>query len=81
MAQNIGAKEPRRAKRGLVYGIAASLAVGIVIGYFAFFHGDLLAGIFVSGKDPAVIASASAAARAMILLYSARALLFASFTI
>ena len=59
VAQNIGAKEPRRAKRGLVYGIAASLAVGIVIGYFAFFHGDLLAGIFVSGKDPAVIAAAA----------------------
>ena len=50
VAQNIGAKEPRRAKRGLVYGIATSLAVGIVIGYFAFFHGDLLAGIFVSAK-------------------------------
>lgn len=59
VAQNMGAKEPGRARRGLVYGIAASLAVGVVMGYFTFFHGDLLAGIFVSGKDPAVIAAAA----------------------
>lgn len=59
VAQNMGAGEPQRARRGLVYGIAASLAVGIVMAYFTFFHGDLLAGLFVSGKDPAVIAAAA----------------------
>ncbi len=59
VAQNMGANEPQRARRGLVYGIAASLAVGVVMAYFTFFHGDLLAGLFVSGKDPAVIAAAA----------------------
>lgn len=59
VAQNMGAGEPQRARRGLVYGIAASLAVGVVMAYFTFFHGDLLAGLFVSGKDPAVIAAAA----------------------
>lgn len=59
VAQNMGANEPQRARRGLVYGIAASLAVGVVMAYFTFFHGDLLAGLFVSGKDPAVITAAA----------------------
>ncbi len=59
VAQNMGANEPQRARHGLVYGIAASLAVGVVMAYFTFFHGDLLAGLFVSGKDPAVIAAAA----------------------
>lgn len=59
VAQNMGANKPQRARRGLVYGIAASLAVGVVMAYFTFFHGDLLAGLFVSGKDPAVIAAAA----------------------
>ncbi|MBQ6692600.1 MAG: MATE family efflux transporter, partial [Clostridia bacterium] len=57
VAQNMGAKEPGRAKRGLFCGIAASLAVGALMFYLSFFHGDILSGIFVSGKDPAVIAA------------------------
>ena len=59
VAQNMGANEPMRARRGLIYGIAASFVVGIVMAYFTFFHGDLLAGLFVSGKDPEVIAAAA----------------------
>ena len=57
VAQNIGASEYKRAKKALWYGIASSLAVGIVVGYFSFFHGDILAGIFA--EDAAIIAPAA----------------------
>ena len=57
VAQNVGALRYDRAKKALLYGIATSLAVGIVIGYFTFFHGSLLAGIFA--KDAAIIAPAA----------------------
>lgn len=54
-AQNRGAQKPERAKKALGYGILTSIAVGLVIGYFTFFHGDLLSRIF--SKDTAVIAA------------------------
>ncbi len=57
VAQNIGASKYDRAKKALWYGIASSLAVGIVVGYFSFFHGDILAGIFA--KDSAIIVPAA----------------------
>ena len=57
VAQNIGAQRPDRARKALFYGIASSLAVGIVMAYLNFFHGDLLSGIFA--KDPEIIAAAS----------------------
>ncbi len=57
VAQNIGAKKYDRARKALWYGIATSLAVGIVIGCFSFFRGDILAGIFA--KDAAIIAPAA----------------------
>ena len=57
VAQNMGALKYDRAKKALWYGIASSLAVGIVVGYFSFFHGDILAGIFA--KDAAIIAPAA----------------------
>ena len=57
VAQNIGASKYDRAKKALWYGIASSLAVGIVVGYFSFFHGDILAGIFA--KDTAIIVPAA----------------------
>lgn len=57
VAQNMGALKYERAKKALWYGIASSLAVGIVIGCFTFFHGDILAGIFA--KDAALIAPAT----------------------
>lgn len=57
VAQNIGAQRFDRAKRALFYGIATSLTVGIAVGYFSFFHGDILAGIFA--KDTAIIAPAA----------------------
>ncbi|MBR6650932.1 MAG: MATE family efflux transporter [Clostridia bacterium] len=57
VAQNIGASKHDRARKALWYGIASSLAVGIVVGYFSFFHGDILAGIFA--KDVSIIAPAA----------------------
>lgn len=57
VAQNMGALKHDRAKKALWYGIASSLAVGIVVGYFSFFHGNLLAGIFT--QDAAIIAPAT----------------------
>ena len=57
VAQNMGAAQPARAKRALLYGIATSLAVGLVMGYLNFFHGDLLAGLFA--RDPDVIGAAA----------------------
>ena len=53
VAQNIGAGKKERASKALKYGILTSLIVGIVIGSFTFFRGDLLANIF--SKDVAVI--------------------------
>lgn len=57
VAQNIGALKYDRARKALLYGIGSSLAVGIVVGYFSFFHGDVLAGIFA--KDASIIAPAA----------------------
>ena len=53
VAQNIGAGKSDRAFKALKYGILTSLFVGIVIGSFSFFRGDLLTAIFT--KDAAVI--------------------------
>lgn len=57
VAQNMGAQKYDRAKKALWYGIGSSVMIGIVVGYFSFFHGDILAGIFA--KDPSIIAPAS----------------------
>lgn len=57
VAQNMGAGKPERARKALLCGIASSLAVGAVMGYFTFFHGDILAGLFA--KDAPVIAAAA----------------------
>lgn len=55
-AQNVGAGKYDRAKKALLYSIAASLACGILIGSAAFFQGDKLAAIF--SKDSDVILAA-----------------------
>ena len=52
VAQNMGAGKPDRARKALYYGIASSLAVGILMAWLNFFHGDLLAGLFA--RDSAV---------------------------
>ncbi len=56
VAQNIGAGKPKRARKAMACGMGASLAVGVVMFSFTFFHGDLLASIFSS--EEAVVAAA-----------------------
>lgn len=56
VAQNMGAGKPERARRALWCGVASSLAAGIVMFYAAFFHGNLLSGMFA--KDAAVVLAA-----------------------
>ncbi|MDO4745720.1 MAG: MATE family efflux transporter [Bacillota bacterium] len=51
VAQNAGAGKPERASKGLFYGIATSVAVGVVVGYTAFFHGDILSSIFTADAE------------------------------
>ncbi len=55
-AQNFGAKEYRRARKALRYGIAISFSVSIFMSYFCFFHGNILSSIF--SKDPLVTMAA-----------------------
>lgn len=58
VAQNVGAQKPERASKGLFYGIATSLSIGAVVGYLAFFHGDILSSFF-SGEPDVIAASHS----------------------
>ena len=51
VAQNIGAGESRRARKAMVYGMAASFLLGCVMGYAAFFHGDWLCSLFARDAD------------------------------
>ena len=53
-AQNTGAGQPARARRGLLYAILTSLAAGCVMGWLSFFHGDALTGLFVEGQPELV---------------------------
>lgn len=55
VAQNIGAGESRRARKAMVYGMAASLLLGFIMAWAAFFHGETLGSIFA--RDPEVIAA------------------------
>lgn len=55
VAQNRGAGNPRRAKMALGYGVASAFAVGVIMCFITFLHGDLLSSVF--SKDPDVIAA------------------------
>lgn len=57
VAQNIGAGKGKRARKSMLYGMGASLVAGVIMAYLAFFHGELLAGIF-SGEENVVLAAA-----------------------
>ena len=57
VAQNMGAQQPERAKKGLWVGIASAAAIGGIMAYLSFFHGDTMSLIFTS--DPQVIAASS----------------------
>ena len=56
VAQNVGAGKEDRAKSAMKYGMAVGFAVGVVIAYVAFFHGDVLASVFAN--DERVVAKA-----------------------
>ncbi len=56
-AQNIGAGSYDRAKKALLYAIASSAALAVVMFLITFFRGDLLSGIF-SGDGEVIAASA-----------------------
>ena len=58
VAHNIGAGKPDRALRSLVYAILTSVVFGAAMFFLAFFHGDLLIGLFVSGKPEVTAAGA-----------------------
>lgn len=57
VAQNIGAGQHKRARTGLLCGIATSFCFALILGYISFFHGSLLARIF--SPDTAVITAAA----------------------
>lgn len=57
VAQNIGAGKPARARKAMVCGMSASFAIGVVVAYFSFFHGDILARMF-SNDGQVILASA-----------------------
>lgn len=57
VAQNAGAGQLARAKNGLHISLAISFGVSVVMAYFAFFHGDLLATLF--NRDPQVVTAAA----------------------
>ncbi len=56
VSQNVGAGKEDRAKSAMKCGMAMGTVVGVFIAYAAFFHGDLLAGLFTN--DAAVVAKA-----------------------
>ena len=53
VSQNYGAGRMDRAKRGLVYAIATSFAIGVFMCILSFFHGGTLTALF--SRDPAVV--------------------------
>lgn len=46
VSQNVGAGKEDRAKSAMKCGMAMGTVIGLVIAYAAFFHGDMLAGLF-----------------------------------
>ena len=57
-AQNYGAGKLERAEKGLLYGIAVSLGVGVFMFVFMFFRGDIPSSWFAAGKADVIAASA-----------------------
>lgn len=53
VAQNIGARQPKRAQRALLYGMGSALCVGVFMFILSFFFGDLLSMVFT--HDTAVV--------------------------
>lgn len=49
-AQNVGAGHFDRIKKGLFYSIETAFCFGLIMFYMAFFHGDMLTGLFTDDK-------------------------------
>lgn len=56
VAQNYGAGNMKRARKSLYYAISTSLIFGIAMFLLAFFHGNILAGIFSTDYDVIIAA-------------------------
>ncbi|MCR5784594.1 MAG: MATE family efflux transporter [Eubacterium sp.] len=54
VAQNIGAGKWNRALNTLRSGLIISVAAGIVMAYFTYFHGTFMASLFAAGKDDVI---------------------------
>ena len=65
VAQNTGARQMSRARRGMAYGMMVSGGIGVFIATFIIFKGELVASIFAS--DPAVLAQAGLYLRAFAI--------------
>ena len=57
VAQNIGANQPKRARKALLYGMGSALSVGVFMFILSFFFGDLLSVIFT--RDEAVVTASA----------------------
>ena len=57
VAQNYGAGRMDRAVKALRYAIATSFICGVILGYCAFFHGNVMSSVF--SKDSQVIAASA----------------------
>lgn len=55
VAQNMGAGKAQRARKAMLCGMMASFAIGVVMFWGGFFHGDVMCGWFAG--DPHVIAA------------------------
>ena len=54
VAQNYGAGKLERARRGLWYCIGTAFAIGLIMAYGSFFHGDILTGLFTKDTEVAL---------------------------
>lgn len=57
VAQNIGARRPKRAQRAMLYGMGSALCIGVFMFILSFFFGDLLSRAF--SQDTAVVAASA----------------------
>ncbi|MFR9621004.1 MAG: MATE family efflux transporter, partial [Rikenellaceae bacterium] len=65
VAQNFGAHDIYRTKRGLKVGLMISGTAGLFMAYVCYFHGDMLLGIF--SQDPQVVAAANSYLNAYVV--------------
>lgn len=57
VAQNIGARQPKRAQKALLYGMGSALSIGVFMFILSFFFGDLLSVIFT--REETVVAASA----------------------